>query len=110
MSYPGAKVHRVSRRKLGRGQVPSVPTFTVALSVATTTLTLTFSSPAVVTGVIPVTVAGGPTFVSQTVVNQTTVTQTWSATLVGHTVTVPPAAANVTSSTGAKVAGISASF
>jgi hypothetical protein len=110
MAYPGAKVHRVSRRKLGRGQYPTAPALTCVLTDATTVLTLTFSSPVVVTGTIPVTVAGGPTFVSQTVVNATTVTQTWSATLVGHTVTLPAAAANVTSTTGAKVAGVSATF
>jgi len=109
-SYPGPKVHRVNRRKLGRGQTPSVPQLNCTLTDSTTTLTLTFSSPVVVTGTIPVTVAGGPTFVSQTVVNATTVTQLWSATLVGHTVTLPAGAANVTSSTGAKVNGVSASF
>lgn len=109
-TYPGAKVHRVNRRKLGKGQVATVPQLNATLTASTTTLTLSFSSPVVVTGTIPTTVAGGPTFVSQAIVNATTVTQVWSATLVGHLVTLPAGAANVTSSTGAKVNGISATF
>lgn len=111
MAYPGAKVHRVSRRKLGRGQFPSATTLTAVLTDATTVLTITFNRPVVVTGTIPIVVTGGvPTFVSQTVVSPTVVTQTFSATLVGHTVTLPSNAANVSSYQGGSVAGVSASF
>ena len=31
-SYPGAKVHRTDRRKLGRGQMPMIPPASVAIS------------------------------------------------------------------------------
>jgi hypothetical protein len=109
-TYPGAKVHRVNRRKLGRGQYPTGGNISVVLTDATTVLTMTFSAPVVVTGQIPVTVAGGPTFVSQTVVSQTVVQQTWSATLVGHLVTFPANAANVSTYQGGKVAGTSITF
>ena len=79
-SYPGAKVHRVNRRKLGRGQsVPRAGT-TVALTASTTTVTLTFASPVIVSGVIPVVYNGGAiTIVSQTQTSPTVVTQTVSA-------------------------------
>jgi hypothetical protein len=110
MAFPGAKVHRVNRRKLGRGQYPASLGTTVVLTDAVAVLTMTFARPVVVTGNIPVTVAGGPTFVSQTVVSGTVVTQTWSATLVGHLVTFPSNAANVTTQQGGGVAGTSVTF
>lgn len=110
MAFPGTKIHRPSRRKLGKGQTPQTSSVTCVLSAATTTLTLTFSRPVVVTGTIPVTVAGGPTFVSQTIVSPTVVTQVWSATLVGHTVTLPGGAANVATYQGGQTAGAVATF
>lgn len=111
-SYPTSKVHRVSRRKLGKNQYPTNNGVGVALTAATTTLTLTFNRPVIVTGTIPVVVTTGtvPTFVSQAVVSPTVVTQTYSATLVGHTVTVPGGAANVSTYQGGQVIGQSATF
>ena len=58
-SYPGAKVHRVSRRKLGRGQHVQLPSATVTAAAVTTTVTLTFSQSVVVGGPIPL-VLGTP--------------------------------------------------
>lgn len=113
MAYPTPNVHRRGRRQLGRHQDASINgsnSVSVTPSVATTTLTLTFNKPVVVTGQIPVTVAGGPTFVSQAIVSSTVITQVWSATLVGHTVTVPANAANVSSYQGGGTQGITASF
>jgi hypothetical protein len=109
-TFPGAKVHRINRRKLGKGQTPTGGSVTVALTNATTTLTLTFSGPVVVTGVIPVTTSGAQTIVSQTVVSPTVVTQLWSATLVGSTITVPSNAANVATFQGGGVAGNQRTF
>lgn len=77
-SYPGAKVHRVSRRKLGRGQSVPVPAANVTATAATTTVTLVFDKPVVVSGVIPLVIATNPAFVSQTVVDSTHVTQTYA--------------------------------
>lgn len=113
MAFPTAKVHRVSRRRLGRGQQSVASqgnSVAVAMTDAVAVLTLTFAKPVIVSGTIPVTVAGGPTFVSQTVVSPTVVTQTWSATLVGHLVTLPGNAANVATYQGGGTIGTSATF
>src|SRR5258708_7453523 len=106
-SYPTSKVHRISRRKLGKNQFPSNNGVGVALTDVTVVLTMTFSRPVVVTGIIPVIITTGsiPTFVSQTIVSPNVVTQTFSATLVGHTVTVPGGAANVATYQGGQVIG-----
>jgi hypothetical protein len=110
MSYPGAKVHRVNRRKLGRGQYPpSLGTTVVLTTTGTTNLTMTFARPVVVTGVIPVTSAG-LTIVSQTVVSPTVVTQVWSASVAAATMTFPSNAANVTTQQGGGVAGETVTF
>jgi hypothetical protein len=110
MAYPGAKVHRVSRRKLGRGQYPPSLGTTVALtSSGTTNVTMTFARPVVVTGTIPTTVAT-LTLVSQTVVSPTVVTQVWSGNVTTHLGTFPSNAANVTTQQGGGVAGTSVTF
>ena len=86
-SFPGAKVHRVSRRKLGRGQHVQVPAATVVVTSAADTATLTFNQPVVVSGAVNLNVSGGVTVVSQTIVSSTVVqilysgpltTLTWS--------------------------------
>ena len=105
MAFPGAKVHRVNRRRLGHNQFPVGNVVTVIPTVATTTLTLTFSGPVVVTGIIPVTTSGAQTVVSQTIVSPTVVTQLWSATLVGSTLTIPSNPTNVSTFQGGVVAG-----
>ena len=77
MAFPGPKVHRKNRRKLGRGQFPTATGVGVVVTTSgTTNMTMTFARPVVVTGDIPSTVAG-KTLVSQTVVSQTVVTQVW---------------------------------
>jgi hypothetical protein len=110
MAYPGPKVHRVSRRKLGRGQYPTSNGVSVVVTDSGSTATLTFSRPVVVTGTIPVTVAGGPTFVSQTVVSPTVVTQTFSAALTTHTYSIPSGAANVATYQGGQLIGAAGTF
>ena len=110
MAYPGAKVHRVSRRKLGRGQYPpSLGTTVVLTTTGTTNLTMTFARPVVVTGIIPVT-STGLTIVSQTVVSPTVVTQVWSASIAAATMVFPSNAANVTTQQGGGVAGTTVTF
>ncbi|HUD73546.1 MAG TPA: hypothetical protein VMQ76_00630 [Terracidiphilus sp.] len=109
-TFPTGKVHRVSRTKLGRGQYPSAPGVACALTASGSTMTLTFSSPVVVSGVIPVSVAGGPTFVSQSITNSTVVTQVWSAALATHAYTLAANAANVASFQGGKTIGESGTF
>lgn len=76
-SYPSAKVHRVSRRKLGRGQHVQVPPVTIVPTVATTTVTLTFSQAVVVSGKIGYVGNTGPVLV-QTQTSPTVVTLTFT--------------------------------
>jgi hypothetical protein len=78
-SFPSAKVHRPSRRKLGRGQHTQVPAAVITPTFTSTVVTLTFNVPVVVSGTVPVTCTGGNTFVSQSVVSSTVVTQTWAS-------------------------------
>jgi hypothetical protein len=109
-SYPSQKAHRVSRRKLGRGQSnPALGTTVALTTTGTTNLTMTFARPVTVSGVIPVTSAG-LTIVSQTVVSSTVVTQVWSASIAAASVVFPSNAANVTTYQGGGVAGTSVTF
>lgn len=47
MAFPGPKVHRVSRRKLGRGQMTSPVVAMVTPTAATDVATLVFSQPVI---------------------------------------------------------------
>lgn len=109
-AYPTPKVHRNNRRKLGRGQYPTSNGITVVVTDTGSVATLTFSRPVVVTGTIPMTVSGGLTFVSQTVVSPTVVTQTWSAALSAKTYVIPSGAANVSSYQGGQLVGAAGTF
>lgn len=90
-SYPGSKVHRPSRRKLGRGQHTQVPAVTITVTDTADTATLTFSQAVVINGNIPMNVSGGRTLVTQTVVSPTVVTQLYSGTLTTQTYSIPAA-------------------
>jgi hypothetical protein len=57
-TFPTPKVHRVSRRKLGRAQYPPVQAAMVTATTATPDVTLTFSSAVIANAVPPFTVAG----------------------------------------------------
>jgi hypothetical protein len=110
MAFPGPKVHRPSRRKLGRGQYPN--TFQVGVTVTstgTTNATLTFASPVVVSGLLPLTVAT-LTRVSQTVVSPTVVTQVMSGNVATHAFNLPANSAGVRSTQGAGNQAASGTF
>ena len=109
MSYPGPKVHRVNRRKLGRGQYPTAVGVTVVITAATDVATLTFARPVVVSGPIPLAV-GGVTVVSQTVVSPTVVTITYSGTITSAAYSLPAGAENVMTAQGGPVLGASGTF
>lgn len=110
MAFPGPKVHRVSRRKLGRGQTNAATGVTCTItSSGTTNLTMTFSRPVVVTGTIPTTVATR-TLVSQTVVSGTVITQAWSGNVTTLAYALPSNAANVKTYQGGMVAGTTGTF
>ncbi|HTX55253.1 MAG TPA: hypothetical protein VMD08_17750 [Candidatus Baltobacteraceae bacterium] len=84
-SYPSAKVHKPSRRRLGRGQAVQKPVCTMTASAVTTTVTLTFSQPVVANGTIDLHVSTGIALVSQVQSTPTTVTQVYAASVVGKT-------------------------
>lgn len=109
MSYPTPKVHRVNRRKLGRGQYPTATGVAVVVTGTASTITLTFARPVVVTGIIPATVATR-TLVTQTVVSPTVVTQLQSGTITGLAFAVPANAANVATYQGGGVVGATGTF
>lgn len=109
MPYPGNKVHRRGRRHAGRGQGPFPPNITTAVTGSGSTVTLTFSSPVIVTGSIPITVAT-LTIVSQTVVNSTTVTITMSGTVATHAWSLPSPIPNVVSYQGGPATGGAGTF
>jgi hypothetical protein len=110
MAFPAAVVHRRNRRKLGRGQYPSVPAVTCTItSTGTTNATLTFSRPVIVRGTIPLTVAT-LTEVSQTIVSPTVVTKVMSGNVATHAYTLPANPANVQGNNGGEVAGSSGTF
>lgn len=109
-SYPGPKVHRTNRRKLGRGQFAAASAVTtVATHTAANVVTLTFSRPVVVTGVIPSN-ASGNTFVSQQVSSGTAVLQTFSGNVSGSTFTMPSNPPTALSYQGGAVVGTTATF
>lgn len=109
MAFPTPKVHRGDRRKLGRGQFPASASVPVAITGSGSTATMVFSRPVVVTGPIPLTVAG-LTLVSQNVSNGTTVIQTMSGTVATHAYSLPGGAANVSTFQGGQVAGTAGTF
>lgn len=109
-SFPGAKVHRVNRRKLGRGQTTPQP-FAVATvtSTGTTNATLTFDRPVVVSDLIPLSVAT-LTLVSQHVVSPTVVSQTFSGTVASHAYSLPPNSFAARTYQGGGTAAIAGTF
>ena len=109
-TYPGPKVHRVSRRHLGRGQAASAPPITATITGTADTASVLFNVPVVVGGPIPLAVSGGVTVVSQTTTPPKLVTIQYSGALSGLTYTLPPNAANVASFQGGKTAGQTGTF
>lgn len=108
--YPTAKVHRVSRRKLGRGQFPPIAPITLNVTSSGSVATFTSTVPLVISGTVPITVAGGPTFVSQAIVTPYVFTQTFSAALATHTYAIPANAANIRSTQGGVTVGETGTF
>lgn len=110
MAYPGAKVHRVNRRKLGRGQYPSsLGTTAVLTNPSAMVVAITFARPVVVTGNIPLITSSG-VFEIQQVISPTVVQQTFTASQAAATVTLPTNAANVATYQGGGVAGVAVTF
>lgn len=110
MSFSKPVIKRRDRRKLGRGQQsPATVAGVVVSSTGTTNVTLTFSVPVVVRGLLTNTVATR-TLVSQTVVSPTVVTQVWSGTVATFAYAVPANMPNVNSRLGGGNAGVAGIF
>ena len=109
-SFPGPKVHRRSRRKLSRGQVPPIPPVAVVVTSVGMVATLTFGVAVVVHGTPNLNVSGGLTLVSQVVISPTVIQQTYSDALVGKTYLLAPGDPSVSSFQGGVVAGASGTF
>lgn len=84
-SFPGAKVHRVDRRKLGRGQFPAISPATLTVSSVSADVFKIVSS---IPGVFSVNGAGITvatlTFVSAVQTSQTELDVTMSGAISGH--------------------------
>lgn len=89
-SFPGAKVHRSDRRKLGRGQMPSIPPASLTVSTVSANVFKIVSS---IPGVFQTNGAGITvatlTFVSATQVSQTELDVTMSGAISTHAYVVP---------------------
>lgn len=89
-SFPGSKVHRTNRRKLGRGQYPAVPS--AALTVSTVSADV-FKIVSDVPGVFDTSGTGITvatlTFVSAVQSSTTELDVTMSGALAGHAYSVP---------------------
>jgi hypothetical protein len=109
-TFPTAKKHQVSRRKLGRGQHVQVAPVTVTVTDATNTATMTFNVPVVVNGTIPMNVSGGAVLVSQTVVSPTVVTQLFNTSLNTKTWSIPAQTPQISSYQGGGFGGASGTF
>ena len=109
-SFPSSKVHRPSRRKLGRGQRISAPPAVVTASAITTTVTVTFSLPVIVNGAVPLVVASAPAIVSQTVNSSTQVTIVFAASVVGKTWSIAAGTGNVATYQGGGLVSAGGTF
>lgn len=85
--FPTPKVHRPSRRKLGRGQYPQISAGQVVAVPSASTIVLTFSEPVVVSGIIDlhlaITPGPAPAFASQDVLSTTSVRLTYGGAVAG---------------------------
>ncbi len=110
MAFPGPKVHRVSRRKVGRGQTAVSATGTVVSVTPTgSNLLIEYSIPVVVRGPIGIAVATR-TIVSQTALGGTAVAIVLSGAATGLAWSIPANSPNVSTYTGGKIAGASGTF
>jgi hypothetical protein len=89
-SYPGSKVHRSSRRKLGRGQHVQLSPAIASLAASTSTVTITFNVGVIVSGAVNLHLSTGGPLVSQAQTSPTTVVQHYTSSVVGATWSITP--------------------
>jgi hypothetical protein len=105
-----AKVHRTSRRKLGRGQHTQLPSVNITVTDSSDTATLTFDRPVVINGTIPLTVSGSVNLVTQTVVSPTVVTMLYSGPLTTLTYSLAADVPEIATFQGGTNAAVSGTF
>lgn len=108
-AFPGPKVHRVSRRKLGKGQHVQVPPVNITATVSTVTVSLVFGQPVVINGPIVATSTAG-TLQSQAVIDTTHVNLVFSTSQAAATVTIPAGQPTIRTSQGGTNAQLVAVF
>jgi hypothetical protein len=108
-SFPGPKVHRASRRKLGRGQFPPVVAATVAATASSDVATLTYSQPVIANATPPLTVTG-LTPLSWAQSSPTVITVTYPSALTGLTYTYAGGSSAVVTKQGGQVAPAAGTF
>lgn len=109
-SYPTAKKHAPSRRRLGRGQTAPVPQVTATASAATVTVTVAFDRPVVVSGQVPLVVVGHGDVPVQTVIDSQHVRLVFAASVAGAAWSLAGNQANVRSFQGGVLAPASGTF
>lgn len=82
-SFPGSKVHRVSRRSLGRGQTVVKTQLVATPTVSTITVTIAFDRPVIVSGAIELHLSAGGPLVSHEQTSATSVTQVYTTSAAG---------------------------
>ena len=109
-SYPSAKVHRSSRRKLGRGQHVQAPPVTATPVATVAVVVVTFSVPVVVSGNLNLNLSAPDALLSQVVNSPTQLTQTYTATVVGKSWTISPSDPSIKTFQGGALAPASGTF
>lgn len=108
-SFPGANVHRPSRRKLGKGQHTQLAPVTISLTTATPDVTITYSQPVIVRGT-PGLVVTGLTIVSFQVLSSTQVKLVMSGAIATQAWTYPSNDPNVNGANGGQTVAASGTF
>jgi hypothetical protein len=108
-SFPGAKVHRSSRRALGRGQHTQLPGADVVFTTTTPVVHMAFSVPVVVRGLLDPGVTG-LTPVSQVIVDSQHVNVTMSDATTGLAYNYPAADPLVSTMQGGQETGTAGTF
>jgi hypothetical protein len=113
MAFPGPKVHRLNRRKLGRGQYPSALGTQVTAAPSTNSVILTFARPVLYGGAagggLALTV-GGRSVISATQNTPTQITVLMNGTVATLAWNFPGGQTNIRTQQGGTVDGASGTF
>jgi hypothetical protein len=89
-SFPGSKVHRVSRRKLGRGQTVQMARYHVSVINDVTNVIFTFDVPVVVRGPVNINITGGFKLLDQFLDEDGFLTQVYDGDVTGAQYDIKP--------------------